>query len=831
MQRASTAAPQQLGPNQRITGTGRWQTKAFNFTARGSAFDARLTFAVAGARSPLPHLQLRDVAVQPLIENPIFLMLSGRILQPAHHPNFGHDPDAPLSVYLRNAQDSDSELGGDSGSSFVTMGSDLVLPPGASVTPGLTIRLRTENWNLDQRAIAAVNGNRIDLSSPSTHQMRADWGYFLLGAEWMVDGPDEWFFNGDTRSLRVFMPDGAAPGNRVMLSNVLIGIDLHGLHDVVVEDLDIRGVTTGLLLDNSRDVIVRRVGVTDTRGRGISLAGARDVEIESTVIRRTGLDAINACVSGAAGCGASNIARNNRIEDSGVLLVDGKVVSLPAPQDGAIALGPDGTETGNRIARSGLRGIFLRGAHTVTRNAIVDACLVLDDCGGIYGGGPANGSNISGNVIVRVHGNTIGTPIPNTRTAGVYVDELGTDMLVEDNVVMGADRGIQVHNAFSNVFRNNLLYGNRRNQLWLQEDTNILRSNGDLHTNVFDGNVLVALEDTAALRSETDLVDVHDFGSFTGNIYSTLFGRTIVTEAVQNNEVNLDFPAWQDATANGVPRNSDATGRSIALQGFAAFQVTGDNLVPNGDLDTGLTGWATFSSANPSAQLTLAACATTCAHVSAGGGTTLLSTPYFSVKEDQWYRVSFDAATDDPDREITVLPRRGGGGTAGFEPLGPTARTFPGSTTMKRYSFTFRAAISVTANDPVTGERGARIDFLGLQPGQGLTVSNVEMVPIGTRDIAMATALLVNDDPQIAVDVPCPDESSAPLNCGAYVKMLDGTPVNFPLHLEPLQAEAVYTRDSSLVDTDSDGIPDEQDQCSLSPPSEAVNAAGCALDQ
>ena len=827
----ATAGATQLAAPQRIRGTGTWQLRGYDFIARASADDARLDFEVPATRAGSVSTQLREVAVEPYLASPVFLLMSGRILQDAHHPNFGHDPDAPDSPYLRNAADSNSNGAPGEGSTFVTAGNDLNLPSGVSLTPGTVIRLRSQNWRLDERTVTNFEGSRIHFSPASFYPLKQSWGYFLTGEPWMVDGPDEWHVDATTGSVTVWMPDSAPPGGRVMLSTLVNGLDLRGRHHIVVQGLAIRGVTTGVALENGRDIVLDDLNIEDVRGRGISMPRGQRIDIQGVAIRRTGLDAINACSSGAANCGSNNRVTDSTIEDSGVLAVSGRIASLPTPQDAALALGTSATVSGNRIHRTGTYGLFLRGPSTATGNSLTDLCMILDDCGGIYASGLASGSTIAGNLISHVHGNTAGTEFNATRAVGIYLDEQASNMQVHHNTAIDADNGIQIHNAFSNEVVSNTLFGNRINQLWLQEDTSASRSDGDIHSNHITENVLVPSNDAPALRLQSTINDVADFSQFTGNIYSTLLGVDMAAEVTPTYRRQYTFPAWQTAESNGAARNLDVTGRAVRLQGFAAFRRSSDNLLANGDLSAGLVGWSSFSASPPMPQLAVGSCPGACAQLLAGGGSSLLSTENFSVQEGHWYRVSFDAAVGVDGEPIVVVPRRGGGGSAGFETIGAGVKTFVGTTTMKRYSFVFQSNINITRNDPLTGERGARIDFQDILPGRQLSVANAEIVEVGFQDVTLRTAVLFNSDTRAQEEATCPDATSEPANCNAYVGFLDSAPIQFPHTLGPLEAKVIYTRDPALVDADNDGITDSQDSCPNSSQLLATNASGCDITQ
>jgi hypothetical protein len=177
------------------------------------------------------------------------------------------------------------------------------------------------------------------------------------------------------------------------------------------------------------------------------------------------------------------------------------------------------------------------------------------------------------------------------------------------------------------------------------------------------------------------------------------------------------------------------------------------------------------------------------------------------------------------------MVRRDGNGTdVGYEALMVRPEAFSGGQEWKRYTFSFKAAKSITANDPSTGERGARVDFEAIPAYKVLYVRNLEMVSITPLETGLKLQMVTNSG-RDAIDVPCPDADSTSVNCANYVRFTDQTQVLWPLHLAPLESEIVFTRDPSLVDSDADGIADIQDSCRNTPSGETTDAVGCALAQ
>jgi len=208
----------------------------------------------------------------------------------------------------------------------------------------------------------------------------------------------------------------------------------------------------------------------------------------------------------------------------------------------------------------------------------------------------------------------------------------------------------------------------------------------------------------------------------------------------------------------------------------------------------------------------------------------MVGSPPFSVVAGQWYRVTIDARTSQEGQPINVIIRRGGGGTAGKEQLIPAAESFAGSTAWRRYSFTFQSIKTVTAGDPATQELGARVNFERNMPGSALSVAKLELVKLIPAQVALQVKLLLNRN-RAATSFDCSAIGIAPSACNAVVYFHDNTPVTWPATVAALSGSPVYTRDVSLIDSDGDGIADQQDYCPNTGTGSLVNSRGCAFVQ
>jgi parallel beta-helix repeat protein len=826
------AAPwDNLGIAQAVTGTGAWSTFSFPFQATTNTPLARLDFEVPANRT----ISVDAVSVAADIGTPHQLISGGVRITPARHPNPGHDATRPKSPYILVAQNSDQvTLNGRTVSTYLTTGTDLRLPPGATITPGLGVRIRTVSWLIDERTVTGMSGSRLLLDSPTSYALKAGWGYFLTGALWMLDSPGEWHYDATGRMLYVWMPDSAAPGSRISVGTSDVGIDVSNRSNVVIDGLAVRRVGTGVRMTSAQNVTLRNSQITDTTNEGIEASGSIASTIDRNTIARTGRDAVAGLHRPTSRLADQLQITANEISESGVLLNAGNIISSPMRTEGTIHPGTRANVYGNRIVNSAFNAVWPRADSTIEHNYIEGSCLVLDDCAGIYLGF-ANNSVVTGNLIVRSVGAVDGKApvVQYTQAQGIYLDDNTENAQVTENTVIDADHGIQIHNAHDNRIELNTLYGNRRTQIWLQAESNLRHPDGDVYGNTVTTNILAPITTDPAVVQTTMYANTHSFANFSGNVYSGLLAPQMAREAWSGGDIVYGFADWKAArTQGGAPRNLDPNGRQITLTGFASYQITGSNIVPNGSLASGITGWESWTQLQPAGTLTLGSCAGfgPCLQFQVGASTGIVSTANFQTIKDQWYRVSFDVMTGTPGQVVRWVVRRGGGGANSYEALmGGEQRIF-GTTTWKRYSLTFKASKTVNVNDPLTLDRGARLDFHGDTPGQLFWVGNAEIVPVVPVGASLRTQIVYNPT-MIAASVSCPDTGADISFCSKYVRFFDGLPVTWPHPLPPLGSTVIYSRGDTLADADGDGVADMQDQCPSTTTGLQVNSRGCSIGQ
>ena len=721
-----------LGLDKTIVATGTWQMYSFSF--RGTVDISNARFDIEAP--PRTTLSLDDVALRASIGPPGQLLVDGRQLNLARHPNRGFNATRPLSPYLLLAQDSDQTLvAGKTVSSYLTTGSDLKLPSGAAITPGTSVRIRTNAWTIDERTISSVSGSRLLLTSPTSYALKTGWGYLLVGALWMLDEAGEWVYEPSSNSVYGWMPDGLVPGSRVAVGYMDLGIDLSNQSHIVIDGLAVRRTRVGMRVAGASYITIRNSSITDTVDEGIDASGSIDSSVENNALVRTGRDAVSG-VSRLTGSTATGLRVNaNKIVDSGVRVEYGVIASLPITSYAAIHPGNGANVSSNRIVNAGYIGIRPFQNGKLVGNYIENTCLVLDDCGAIHVFKVDSGS-ITDNLVFHVPGAIEGKPGNSSQGQGIYLDDLTSGVTASRNTVIDADNGIQFHNVTNNFVENNKLYGNRRYQMWLQEDSNERRASGDMAGNRFTGNAMVPANSAQSIFQQTKYSSTAQFGAYDFNRYYNLLSPIVANETSSQGARSYTFPQWQAATtAMGLPRYLDIHGTQVTLGARTQFQVTGTNLVINGDLTGGAAGWSSWNQTAPYGVLTMEACSVgPCLRYVEGASSGLVSSANFSVIKDQRYRVTFDMQVGTGGQTVVVGVRRGGGGTNNYDWL-MTPVTITGSTTWTRYTIPFQALKTVTAGDPVTLDKGARLDFNISVQGQSTWVAHVENFEIGRAHV------------------------------------------------------------------------------------------------
>lgn len=816
-----------------LVGTGGWQqvTQTFKSTLP-TIYNGRFDLYLP---SDGTKIYVKNVSISRTVpDSPIIVTMNGAPLDAAHHPNVGYDATKPTSGWLTTGAGSSIVLDaqGRKRSDYIVAATDQQLPANASITSGLNVTIRSANWEIDTSKITSVVGNKIYVSPQTFYPTNLKgWGYYYTGALWMLDSPREWYFDKTSSNLYVWTPDGLPPGKRVSYSSLVDAIFLPDRSSyVTIENLSILSANIGINMWNGKNIIVNDVDFHNIDYVGLSAGGATNSSFTNNYFENIAVGAIH-------GLGSSNLTiTGNDILNNGVLYQDGQLVGMPIYSFAAISTGTNSTVSNNIITGAAGLGIYVDSDSSVTANAIYDTCRYINDCGAIYATNKASNLTITDNIIRYGTGTTDGVSPPAQwiHAVGIYLDSGVSNSLVQNNTVADAIRGMQLHNGAYNQVLNNKFYGHDKSQLWIQENSNALTATGDVHDVTVKNNTFFRVKkDIPSVYNQTSFTDTAHMATYDNNVYSNLLEKKISgeTNKIENN--SYTFKDWKNLTVAGVARNLDKNSVIAAPTLGYAVGLFGSNLNWNSAFQYGTSSWGWSSTLAPSPvtsiQKSCATNVTNCMLFTAGGGVSAFYTPKFNITKDVMYRVSFDIKSSSDTQKLAALVRSAG--PTNYDSVMGDSFSFPSSQVWKKVNFHFIATRSIIVNDPVTGEKGARLDFTNLKPGESVSISNVEITPINIMNgTPIETALLDNPSRDIA-SVDCPTLVTNAAACASFVGFPDGQPVSWPVSLAPLSSKIVFTQALDLPDADKDGVADSQDKCPLTAKELDTDAKGCAFGQ
>ena len=307
---------------------------------------------------------------------------------------------------------------------------------------GARLLARTEEWYIEERAVLSDDGV---LDKPLEYALRPRTGLVLTGKRWMLKGGRGWVWDASSQQLTVQTAPGArlsavtgspllaVVGGRGSLTVRGLAFDAAG-GDAINVRLD--GVVT------IEDVTIRRA-----YGNGIAVAGARQALVQRNRIEDVAQDAVFFAEVRRAE------VRGNTVTGAGMYVSGG-------PRPVLAAINAHRTDASviedNQVDRSAYHGIRIAAAAQVLNNKVLHSCLRLSDCAAIYTwrrnvDDRRPPSEISGNVIMGVAGDTSVKLGVNDYFVGIYLDEFSNDVRVERNVIVDANQGIYLHNAYGNT--------------------------------------------------------------------------------------------------------------------------------------------------------------------------------------------------------------------------------------------------------------------------------------------------------------------------------------------------------------------------------------------
>lgn len=570
-----------------------------------------------------PSLPVYSTVLPASMSGPITQVFVGdKRLTRARTPNKGKGDFSPSSQFARITADGDAQTL-NIASNIVKAGED---PSGATAM----IRLRGSDlneytvtgWKPGSVTSLAVKAVSFVPEWYIAHEytLLADHGYWLENKLWMLDSPEEWFFDPSSRRLYVWMPNGLSPqGQGVHVSvmpNGIVGRDVSNVTVTNIRVADTAG--DGISMVNTSGVTLNNVTVVRSGGRGISMPGSTNSSINGAKIDSSALDGI---WLGHVATSYVPTAPKSIIRSVNINILNSTITNSGTRgyAQTAVRLGEGGQFSNNRIENTPYVGVLATMNHRIENNVIINSCSFAEDCGGIYVAQPPedpakfaaaapntpitrlkvpNNIQITNNIVDGGPGSTDGVPAgAGTDTRGIYLDDYVNEVTVSGNFVAGMKHGYMLHTAFNNVLADNLGVRNRSHNIYLQEDavpskdgTTLVR--GELRLNRFTGNAMVASRSSSAPSlaipnilhiAEGGQGQTRQFAVYERNQYATLnpnASHILAYNYGQDNPVqDMDFATWRglgnDLGGLFRPYRSD-----IEAHGYYNHATSGNMSVP-----------------------------------------------------------------------------------------------------------------------------------------------------------------------------------------------------------------------------------------------------------
>jgi hypothetical protein len=425
------------------------------------------------------------------------VIVNGRPLDLAHYPN----RDAAGNMFRT--------ITNNSGSTGLTASN---LNIGGNSLVGAGIKIRNSQYLIEESKVANYDpaSNSITLSAPA--DLPIGWGFYLDGKLWMLDQPGEWAQ--ENGKLYVWMPDGKAPTSVDATPASTMGINAYHSTGVSLDGITVMNGEVGIDASSTIGFSFRNGSINNSYNAALDYEGSNGAIMDNLVISTSGL-------AGIRGGGNNATLTNNTVRDTGVS-------GNPRSSRVGIALGPNGTARNNTIVDSAYIGMVVQSNSLLEGNIIDGACLILDDCGGIYTSGVwgipsgvvgATYSRIINNTVRRVTGNINGKPASiHASSHGVYLDDFASWVTISGNTITNTVNAMQIHNGHDNIIENNRFDSSIRSHIFFSQS--LQNSSYSIYGNIFRNNVMGTSQGYVyALWSDTP-GDVTKFGTYSGNTYS-----------------------------------------------------------------------------------------------------------------------------------------------------------------------------------------------------------------------------------------------------------------------------------------------------------------------
>jgi parallel beta-helix repeat protein len=406
-------------------------------------------------------------------------------------------------------------------------------PTFTSFTAGEVV-IRKNNWVLDRCLITNQSGQTIFYNSPTHHEPKNGFGYFIQDHPATVDREGEWYYDRNNKKVFMYFGMGDPNSHEVKVGIIDTLVYGYGVSDIVFDNIHFEGAdVAGIRFVNSQRITIRNAEFTYSGTEALLITGSSQTLVEGSSFNYTNNNAIR-----LMDCNFS-VVRNNIVKNTGLLA--GMGLSNNQQYEGIYLTGTSGLIEFNRVDSTGYSAISFGGEATVVQNNFVDVYTVtIDDGGGIYGWGGYEqyGKRVRKNIIL----NGIGAPQGTTSTvaeasAGIYLDDWSANVSLEDNsIAYAAQTGIYVHNSHDVDISANTLFDNRNGLSMI--NNNITALDPIRGMKVKSNIIFSKTEIQPAVLAVSLYNDIDKFGFFDSNYYAKPLDTGGVVFTSFRNEAN-----------------------------------------------------------------------------------------------------------------------------------------------------------------------------------------------------------------------------------------------------------------------------------------------------
>jgi parallel beta-helix repeat protein len=449
--------------------------------------------------------------------------------------------------------------------SFVTNISitDNTLGTGTNWT-GAEVVIRKNDWTIDRCRITAHSGNTLSYYSLGSAQSPyANFGYFIQNDLRTLTTYGEWFHNINNGKFYMYFGSVSPSTKVVQVATTNNVIAVGGYDYITLDNLNIKGsIDNGIQYSGGNDYcVVQNCDVVFGGKVGIGYSTGNGSIINNNTVKYCNGGGINSD-------GTSSTITNNTVANIGNF----KGQALGGSYNGIGVVGNGVVVRNNYVHNIGATGINLKytGAATIQYNLIDTVCTLLDDGAGIY----TSGSNtsvrlIDHNIIMNVVGNSEGTNNNSPLSAGIFLDEKSTNVVISNNTIANVPyNGIKFHHSTNNTITDNTTYNNNYG-IYFQSSSVAGTLNNQMRRNIF----FAKLATQYSMQYYTDVNSLYTLASDSNYFVRPMEPNLCVQYQQPSTNyywINSTIPAW--TTISGEDVHSKKSPKTITNLSDLNFQ-------------------------------------------------------------------------------------------------------------------------------------------------------------------------------------------------------------------------------------------------------------------